>query len=111
MEATVQTDTAIAGDVVNFSMWFSLSRGLEIVGILIPVAFLALAWNEFLTPTPITPRWASALSMIGSMLVIIAIIGASLLRIVVFGSILCCCPTHSVGHLAWYQPIVTSLRL
>lgn len=87
MEATVQGDAAATGDLESFAMWYSLSRGVELLFILFPLAFLAVALVDLRSPVPITPRWASALALGGAILVILAIVGASGFRIIAFGSL------------------------
>lgn len=85
MEATVQGDAAIAGDLETFSMWFALSRGAEILFALFPLAFLGIAADDLRSTVPATPRWASALALVGAALVLLAVIGATGLRMVAFG--------------------------
>ena len=87
MEATAQADAAVAGDLSTFALWFSISRGFEILFILFPVALLAIAVDEFRAPVPLTPRWASTLAMLGAALMIVAVIGTSGLRIVALGQL------------------------
>ena len=74
IEATAQGDAAVAGDLNAFALWFSISRGFEIVFILFPAAFFAIALSEFRAPIPLTPRWASGVALVGAMLVIVTVI-------------------------------------
>jgi hypothetical protein len=85
IEATAQGNAAVAGDVNAFALWFSISRGFEILFILFPAAFFAITLCELRAPAPFMPRWASGLALLGAILMIVAVIGASGLRIVVLG--------------------------
>jgi len=85
MEATVQGDAAAAGNLETFAMWYALSRGVELLFILFPLAFLAITVVDLRAPTPMTPRWASALALVGAALVIPAVVGVSVFRLVAFG--------------------------
>lgn len=85
MEATVQGDAAVAGNLETFAMWYALSRGVELLFILFPLAFLAITVVDLRAPTPMTPRWASALALVGAALVIPVVVGASGFRLVAFG--------------------------
>lgn len=105
IEATAQGDAAVAGDLNAFALWFSVSRGFEIMFILFPVAFLSIALGEFRVAVPLTPRLASGVAMVGAILVIVAVIGASGLRIVAFG------PLWSAAALPMIWFIWLGLRL
>ena len=105
IEATAQGDAAVAGDLNAFALWFSISRGFEIVFILFSTAFLTTAVDEFRASVPLTPRWASGVAMVGAALVIIAVIGASGLRIVALG------PLWSAAALPLIWFIWLGLRL
>jgi len=85
MEATVQGDAAAAGNLGTFAMWYALSRGVEIMFILFPLGFLAITAVDLRAANPLTPRWASALALLGAALVVPAVVGASGFRIVAYG--------------------------
>ncbi len=85
MEATVQGDAAVAGNLETFAMWYALSRGVELLFILFPLGFLAITSVDLRAANPLTPRWASALALLGAALVVPAIVGGSGFRIVAFG--------------------------
>lgn len=85
MEATVQGDAAVAGNLETFAMWYALSRGVELLFILFPLGFLAITAVDLRAATPLTPRWTSALALLGAALVVPAVVGASGFRIVAFG--------------------------
>lgn len=75
IEATVAPDAAVAGNTDQFTMWTSLVNGLIN---LLPFLFLAgvvVAWNEYTTRSPLTPKWASVLGMIGGLVGIVAFVG------------------------------------
>ena len=105
MEATVQGDAAAAGDLERFAMWYSLSRGVELLFILFPLGFLAIAVVDLRSPTPMVPRRASASSLAGAALVIPAIVGTAGFRIVAFGPLFdSSCLAHHLVHLARRSP-------
>lgn len=85
IEATAQGNAAVAGDLNVFAVWFSVSRGFEILFILFPTAFFAITFSELRAPSPFLPRWASRVALVGAILMIVAVIGASGLRIVALG--------------------------
>lgn len=85
MEATVQADAAVAGDLDRFAMWLSLSRGSEMVLLLIPLALAGVIWGEQGEANAVLPAWASYVGVAGAALVLAAIAGASWLRIEALG--------------------------
>ena len=77
VEATVQSDAAVAGDVTIFTMWSALSRGYDLVLGLVPLAFLGITLADLRSAQPATPRWASGLALAGAALMLVGVIGAT----------------------------------
>ena len=98
IEAPAQGNAPVVGDLNAFSVWFSVSRAFEILFILFPTAFFAITLSELQSPSPFMPRWASSIALVGAVLMIVAAIGASGLRIVALGPL---CGT-AVLPMIWF---------